>query len=330
MDKISDIIVKYSDDSVWSCELKNGRLVKRKQLEPPTKKVKNPKPVEAQTSQDDVQEKSSSQSFADELKRKQKPPNLLPKDSVFKRKIWSVLRDNSFDRVVIGQKKGKLDMKRLYKAAANSDNVFKAKKARLGKNYTVSLVVDCSGSMGIYRRTSTPAALFLAETFQDLKIDYQIIKFSNWFGSVQLVKFGEQANLDNVKAELMHTNGGTNTFSAVTAAISRIRELERDSNHILFLITDGDPDTFVNDFRDSSMKRNKILKKVRDKYVLNENVNHKLALRRLQVEAKDVQIIPVLLNTSIDTGMKHQVKLDKIEELKPEILKILSKAIKRV
>lgn len=57
------------------------------------------------------------------------------------------MTDNSYDRQVKGRKRGKLDMKSLYKVPMKAENVFTLKEARKNKNYNVILLIDQSGSM---------------------------------------------------------------------------------------------------------------------------------------------------------------------------------------
>jgi hypothetical protein len=68
-------------------------------------------------------------------------------DQVFQARLRNVMKDNAFDRRVRGRKRGKLDMKSLYKVPAKVENVFTLKEARKNKHYNVILLVDQSGSM---------------------------------------------------------------------------------------------------------------------------------------------------------------------------------------
>lgn len=68
------------------------------------------------------------------------------KDPVFQQLLASVILDNKYDRFVKNRKTGKLDTNSLYKIN-HSNKLFKKKEARKNKDYSVSLVVDCSGSM---------------------------------------------------------------------------------------------------------------------------------------------------------------------------------------
>jgi hypothetical protein len=67
--------------------------------------------------------------------------------NVFKRKISNVMRDNMYARTVDGHKSGKLSTSKLYKLFTGSTKLFKRKQERQNKKYSVSLVIDVSGSM---------------------------------------------------------------------------------------------------------------------------------------------------------------------------------------
>lgn len=69
------------------------------------------------------------------------------RDIAFQKLLSSVMLDNKYDRYVKNRKTGKLDTKSLYKVNT-SNKLFKRREERKNKHYAISLVVDCSGSMG--------------------------------------------------------------------------------------------------------------------------------------------------------------------------------------
>jgi cobalamin biosynthesis protein CobT len=72
--------------------------------------------------------------------------NMSMSEAAFKSKIVSILSDNRYDRFVSGRRSGKVDTKKLFRINY-SDRVFKKQEARKNKDYAVSLLIDCSGSM---------------------------------------------------------------------------------------------------------------------------------------------------------------------------------------
>ena len=68
------------------------------------------------------------------------------RDVAFQKRLSSIMLDNKYDRFMKNRKTGKLDTNSLYKIN-HSNKLFKKREARKNKDYAVSLVVDCSGSM---------------------------------------------------------------------------------------------------------------------------------------------------------------------------------------
>jgi hypothetical protein len=101
--------------------------------------------------------------------RKPKKPKASKKvltDAVFRQQLKNIMIDNAFDRRVRGRKRGKLDMKSLYKVPAKRENIFTLKEARKNKRYNVLLLVDESGSMGgIKAKTAADCAVFSSPEF---------------------------------------------------------------------------------------------------------------------------------------------------------------------
>lgn len=65
---------------------------------------------------------------------------------LYTKELKDILVDNKLTRYVGRQREGRLDTKRLYRAAF-TNRVFKKKEALGGKEYNILLMVDCSGSM---------------------------------------------------------------------------------------------------------------------------------------------------------------------------------------
>lgn len=95
-------------------------------------------------------------------------------DATFQAKLSSILTDNKFDRWVAGKRSGKLDTKRIYKIRTAS-TIFKKREARKGKDYSVMIVVDTSGSMssggGSKLDTAIQCAQKLQMHFERLKVN---------------------------------------------------------------------------------------------------------------------------------------------------------------
>lgn len=100
-------------------------------------------------------------------------------DVTFSRLLSSVMLDNKYDRFVKNRRTGKLDTRSLYKIETSS-KLFKRKEARKNKNYAVSLVVDCSGSMAGDGKIKMAgdSAQKLSEHLSKIGIKHNIVTFA--------------------------------------------------------------------------------------------------------------------------------------------------------
>ena len=163
----------------------------------------------------------------------------IPKDLTFQQKLASILKDNAYHRITRNLKRGKLDMKRLWKVGTHTENVFKAKTDRRGKNYNVVLVIDESGSMnGAPIQQAAMVAAFLTDNFQSLKIDLSVIGYAN---STKIRKSFEETVAAQVVQKRIIGNfmgGGTNDHQALIEAYKMCKD--RDGESLVIVITDGD------------------------------------------------------------------------------------------
>lgn len=99
-------------------------------------------------------------------------------EAAFTKHLSSVLLDNKYDRFVKGKKSGKLDTRSLYKVDV-TNKLFKKREERKNKNYAVSLVVDCSGSMGSggKMRVAAQSAEKLSKALSAVGVPHNIITF---------------------------------------------------------------------------------------------------------------------------------------------------------
>lgn len=99
-------------------------------------------------------------------------------DITFAKNLSSVMLDNKYDRFVKNRRTGKLDTRSLHKIETSS-KLFKKREARKNKNYAVSLVVDCSGSMGGPRiELAALAAKKLSYHLSRMGIPHDIVSFN--------------------------------------------------------------------------------------------------------------------------------------------------------
>lgn len=108
-------------------------------------------------------------------------------DITFSKLLSSVMLDNKYDRFVKNRRTGKLNTTSLYKVNTSS-RLFKRREARKNKNYAVSLVVDCSGSMaGSKLQMAASCAAKLSHHLAKIGIPHNVVLFNA--GVEQIKKF---------------------------------------------------------------------------------------------------------------------------------------------
>ncbi len=119
-------------------------------------------------------------------------------DPTFQRLLQSILFDNMYDRYVGHRKTGKLSMKTLSKISF-SDKLFKKREERLHKNYSIALLVDCSGSMRDDARYkfAFESAEKLSKHLASAKIPHAIYGFNTV--TAQIKPFGVSAGVNIYK-----------------------------------------------------------------------------------------------------------------------------------
>jgi len=237
----------------------------------------------------------------------------IPRDNVFQARLESIMNDNQFDRRLTGRTRGKLDMKRLYKAQSGATNLFTQKTMRRNRKYNIVIVVDESGSM--YDMNSTgglriyQAGLtcqFLAEHFNRLPgIDLAVVGFSD-FTTVHK-QFNERIELDELLDKIIYSpvNGhGTNNRAGLELGykllVAQNKAETTKSHNILVFITDG-----------TAIFSRGTVTQIKNQY-------------------KDVAATQVGIGIFAPAPqMDHSISINNIQDLKPEIVKVLRGEIKR-
>lgn len=118
-------------------------------------------------------------------------------DITFRRNLQSVLYDNKYDRAVGNKRTGKLNGRKLSKIGY-SDKVFKKKEERQNKEYTVSIMVDISGSMAGDRiKYAKESADKLSKHFSAVGINHNIIAFGGASVEVKPYSTGYDRNIQS-------------------------------------------------------------------------------------------------------------------------------------
>lgn len=262
-------------------------------------------------------------------------------DRVFQSKLRNVMLDNSFDRPVRGRKRGKLDMRSLYKVPSKAENIFTLKEARKNKKYNILLLVDESGSMLSSRRgvdggykhkaqIAAEAAVFLAQSFEGLNLDLAIVGFNKYITVRK--EFGHPTDYDKIYEAISTANhgkgsGDNNDWDALNKAYTMFKPGVKGEN-ILIMLSDGQPAStdypkFIN------IKGNEETAPAGTDRLHKGEKNQIDHLHHL-VKANDRKVKSIGIGIFEGGGQipTHEI-VSNLEELKPAIIKQLAGRIKR-
>lgn len=164
------------------------------------------------------------------------------------RQFKSVLDTNRASNWLEGQRRGSFNSRRARRAVAGDNRIFRKREVIGEHDYTIGLVVDCSGSMNERDDASgTPkkehalrASVLIAEAAEKAGLRTFIVPFAN---SCKRVKGSLQKLDDSVRADLGadigSPTGGTAESWALVAAQDELAKVPR-SRRILFVISDGE------------------------------------------------------------------------------------------
>ena len=168
-----------------------------------------------------------------------------PYISYFARRLKSIMDDNQLKRFGGSFRTGKLNSKHLYKVRCNSVKVFSKPIRRLHRAYSVSLLVDESGSMNGNRIDgAAKTAVLLSEVLNRAGIPFEISGFN---GSNRLYKKYEdkfnwtvKRNMENILPECLTEDAGDNNDAfSINWCAHRLQQ--REGEKILIVLSDGRP-----------------------------------------------------------------------------------------
>lgn len=135
---------------------------------------------------------------------------------------------------------GRLDGRRLSRALMGDHRIYREKTKRQLPYPAVSVVLDCSGSMGgVEIEIAKQALIAVAEVNQSLGVKTELIGYEG--SGVEIVKrFDEDLNKARGKIGSMRAAGGTPTAEALWEAGNRI-VASKEERKLILLITDGYP-----------------------------------------------------------------------------------------
>lgn len=259
----------------------------------------------------------------------------IVKDHAFRARLSSVMLDNKYDRRLRGRTRGKLDMGRLPKVPMMQRNVFMKKQARQGKRYNVLLLVDESGSMaGGKSNEAANSTLFLLSQMDGLNINTAVIGFNQ---AIMVHKaWGKKADYPLIHEAIasrgradpwkrVSNTGYNNDYDAMHFAFEYFKKAEEGQN-ILIMLSDGEPATaFVEpQFVDEKGLDMKFTPHDMGGY----EKDSKPKLHRLVDSYPNVHAVGIGIFEGGWQIPEHFI-IHKLPDLKPAIIKALSKKIKR-
>lgn len=181
-----------------------------------------------------------------------------------RRKLIARLRENDHQRFHGGKKKGKLDKKALSRVARGNYRLFRKREEKKGIKYTVSVILDTSGSMfgiskeqyskGIRGHTGDPlvidiamqASALLVRTFRSIGFRTSLTLFGS--ETQQILAHGDMYTLPNVEKAIQSTidrgrdiydSGDNRTAPAFANEIKRLKKAGAGTHKLCIMVTDG-------------------------------------------------------------------------------------------
>jgi cobalamin biosynthesis protein CobT len=153
------------------------------------------------------------------------------RDVAFQKLLASVILDNKYDRFVKNRKTGRLDTNSVYKIN-HSNKLFKKREARKNKDYSVSLLVDASGSMrGSRIELAAKSAAKLSHHLCKMGIPNNVVVFN--LGVFEAKTFGIKED-KNLEHKIVDTCGGDTSrfyFYGQEATVVNVNYPRRDKMH---------------------------------------------------------------------------------------------------
>lgn len=338
IDDIKGVKVQLDNGEVWNAHIDDGQLYFDNLISQPPQQGQPqgggqtpPPPSPMQEMISKMPDKGTGGEGQKQQQSNSTPPPIS--DNVFKARLSSIMLDNKYDRRIRGRTRGKLDMKALYKVPTLARSIFTQKTARKNKEYNIVLLVDRSGSMDDMDSNNkrkyqyaTEICNFLVKSFEGLNINTSVISFDN--ETYILKNFNSKPDYSKIANGLLPF-GVTVTYGAMNRAYQMFNN--RKGKNIMLVLTDGDSGIGLSrnyyDIKDNLEDKIKIEKNIKDKGV--SNPGDKSSLHALVNSHKDVTTIGVGIQSDCSNIVPTNFEVDNLQDLKPKIIEILKKEIKR-
>ena len=162
-------------------------------------------------------------------------------------KLTIILRDqlkqNAEEEWKQNLKRGKLVSRKAFRTKTGNMHVFKKKQAIGGLDYTIGLLVDCSGSMRNYIDT-TKIIICLLYALERLEVKKFVLPYSNgpipeFYKASMTIQQSLADRGDALANAVYHAKNGTHDAISLQKALEIFKEIPPESRKIMFNITDG-------------------------------------------------------------------------------------------
>lgn len=246
--------------------------------------------------------------------------HLIPR---FVRKLNSVLKDNNYTRKWGAFRSWKLNTRKLYKVVADDNKLFTRTIDRNHKDYTVWLLIDCSGSMyGDKLKLAVTSAALMAEVLTKVGIKFEIVWFNQIYTVYKDINTTYNYKIKNALVDILEWSPGmwwNNDSYAVRRTIDNmLKKSQPNTERILITLSDWYPAEFWS----LSAEDSKLYKKeTYDDFDLKTETNR---------ASKYAKVIGIWIQDhAVEEFYKDNIVIQNIELLPKTLLDKLKHNIKR-
>lgn len=243
--------------------------------------------------------------------------------------LESTLKQNLSSRYRGGKIRGKLNQKTLVKYRT-SKALYKSKDRVSGLDYTVSILVDVSGSMhGEKALAAAQTVNNISHSLEKLGIEYRVIAFNLHVFNLKEFSQGERfkfvySNIATMCVGINPGHGENNDYSALKYTYETMPE---GKNNILIMISDGQPANGRGGQIISKIYDNQMYDESKDyetEYLDDEKDFRKLSLKHNQVKSFSIGIM------GGGWQLPNNTVVHRIADLAPRLQTLLTRKIKRL
>ncbi|MGB9500298.1 MAG: hypothetical protein ACKVE4_11270 [Dissulfuribacterales bacterium] len=159
--------------------------------------------------------------------------------NMLKSKLISVMRSATLTRESSKRQGSRICTRSVHRAVTSPNpRIFKHKTLKQDINANIVVLIDRSGSTHSIKKEMNDNALIITKAFSSVTgIDIHVASFDN---NIEVMYEGRG---DNFTGFNPRSRGGTQTDMAMTHAIAALQSMPQKDKNIVFIITDGDPNS---------------------------------------------------------------------------------------